>query len=60
VITPEDVAYACLAAGRSEEFVPVPDTPTARALAAELMALPIPEFLERLREIHDRYAAEDT
>ncbi len=59
-VHPDDIVWAGLViereaqAGRPFRLV-VGDTPEARALAAELLALPLDEFLARCRSIRDRY-----
>lgn len=50
--TPDDVLLSCMAGRRGAI---VPDTDSARALAAELEALPLGEFLARCREIRRKH-----
>jgi len=55
----DEIMWACLVAehdaARGRPFTPTPDTAAARALAAELLALPIDRFLLRLQQLHAKH-----
>ncbi len=63
MIHPDDVRWACLVAERDaaaeRPFDPIPDTPAARALADELLALPVDEFLLRLQQMRRKHEEPD-